>query len=135
MMRTVTERGSGSASRDRRQQGLSLIGFLIVVILVGIFALVAMRLFPIYSEYYNVVGSMESLKNQPGVATKSPDEIKNLFFRRLYVNYVESVERKNVLVSRDGGLHIRVKYEVRRPMVGNLDVVASFDKTVQLTGS
>lgn len=134
-MRTMTEWGKKPGSGTSRQRGLSLIGFLIVVLLVGVFALVAMRLFPIYSEYYNVVGSMESLKSQPGVATKSPDEIKNLFFRRLYVNYVENVERKNVLVSRDGGLHIRVKYEVRRPMVGNLDVVASFDKTVHLTGS
>lgn len=119
----------------RRQEGLTLLGFLLVVVLIAVIALVGMRLFPIYSEYYNVVGSMESLKNQPGIGAKSPDEVKELFFRRLYVNYVESVERKNVLVSRDGGLHIRVKYEVRRPLVGNLDVVASFDKTVQLSGS
>lgn len=117
------------------QQGLTLLGFIIVIVVVGVFALIAMRLFPIYSEYYNVVGAMENLKNQPEIATKSPPEIKKLFFRRLYVNYVESVEPKNVLVSRTGGLHIRVKYEVRRPMVGNLDVVASFDKKVPLTGS
>lgn len=117
------------------QKGLTLLGFIIVVVVVGMFALVGMRLFPIYSEYYNVVGAMENLKNQPEIATKSPSQIKELFFRRLYVNYVESVERKNVLVSRTGGLHIRVKYEVRRPMVGNLDVVASFDKKVPLTES
>lgn len=117
------------------QKGLTLLGFIIVVVVVGMFALVGMRLFPIYSEYYNVVGAMENLKNQPEISTKSPSQIKELFFRRLYVNYVESVERKNVLVSRTGGLHIRVKYEVRRPMVGNLDVVASFDKKVPLTES
>lgn len=117
------------------QEGLTLLGFAIVVVVVGIFALVGMRLFPIYSEYYNVVGAMENLGNQPEIATKTPPQIKELFFRKLYVNYVESVEPKNVLVSRTGGLHIRVKYEVRRPMVGNLDVVASFDKKVMLTGS
>lgn len=117
------------------QEGLTLLGFIIVVVVVGIFALVGMRLFPIYSEYYNVVGAMENLKNQPEITTKSPSQIKELFFRKLYVNYVENVEPKNVLVSRTGGLHIRVKYEVRRPMVGNLDVVASFDKKVPLTES
>lgn len=117
------------------QRGLTLLGFIAVLVIVAIFALVGMRLFPIYSEYYNVVGAMESLKKDVQIDTKAPSEIKQLFFRRLYVNYVESVKPKNVLVSRSGGLHIRVKYEVRRPMVGNLDVVASFDKTVQLTGS
>lgn len=117
------------------QRGLSLLGFIAVLLIVAVIALIGMRLFPIYSEYYNVVGAMENLKNQPGITTKSPPQIKELFFRRLYVNYVESVEPKNVLVSRSGGLHIRVKYEVRRPMVGNLDIVASFDKTVQLSGS
>lgn len=120
---------------SRPQRGLSLLGFLVVLAIVAVIALIGMRLFPIYSEYYNVVGAMESLDKQPGISTKSPPEIKDLFFRRLYVNYVESVEPKNVLVSRSGGLHIRVKYEVRRPMVGNLDIVASFDKTVQLEGS
>jgi hypothetical protein len=117
------------------QEGLTLLGFAIVVVVVGIFTLVGVRLFPIYSEYYNVVGAMENLKNQPEIAQKSPPKIKEIFFRKLYVNYVESVEKKNVLVSRTGGLHIRVKYEVRRPMVGNLDVVASFDKKVMLTES
>lgn len=117
------------------QEGLTLLGFAIVVLVVGIFTLVGIRLFPIYSEYYNVVGAMENLKNQPEIAQKSPPQIKDLFFRKLYVNYVENVEKKNVLVSRTGGLHIRVKYEVRRPMIGNLDVVASFDKKVMLTES
>lgn len=117
------------------QEGLTLLGFAIVVVVVGIFTLVGIRLFPIYSEYYNVVGAMENLKNQPEISQKSPPQIKDLFFRKLYVNYVESVEKKNVLVSRTGGLHIRVKYEVRRPMIGNLDVVASFDKKVMLTES
>lgn len=117
------------------QRGLSLLGFISILVLFAVIALIGMRVFPMYSEYYNVVGAMENLKNQPGISTKSPPEIKELFFRRLYVNYVDSVEPKNVLVSRSGGLHIRVKYEVRRPMVGNLDVVASFDKTVQLSGS
>lgn len=118
------------------QRGLSLLGFVFVLALVAVIALIGMRLFPIYSEYYNVVGAMENLKNQPGIERKAPPEIKELFFRRLYVNYVESVEQKNVLVRRgNSGMEIRVKYEVRRPMVGNLDVVASFDKTVQLSGS
>lgn len=118
------------------QRGLSLLGFLLVLALVAVIALIGMRLFPIYSEYYSVVGAMENLKNQPGIEQKSPPEIKELFFRRLYVNYVESVEQKNVLVRRGNrGMEIRVKYEVRRPMVGNLDIVASFDKTVQLSGS
>lgn len=117
------------------QEGLTLLGFVIVIVVVGIFTLIGIRLFPIYSEYYNVVGAMENLKNQPEIAQKSPPQIKDLFFRKLYVNYVESVEKKNVLVSRTGGLHIRVKYEVRRPMIGNLDVVASFDKKVMLTES
>lgn len=117
------------------QEGLTLLGFVIVIVVVGIFTLVGIRLFPIYSEYYNVAGAMENLKNQPEIAQKSPSKIKEIFFRKLYVNYVENVERKNVLVSRTGGLHIRVKYEVRRPMVGNLDVVASFDKKVMLTES
>ena len=64
-----------------------------------------------------------------------PSKIQDLFFRRLYINYSENVKPENVKIERiDGGWNMKVNYEVRRPLVGNLDVVGKFDHTVDLTG-
>ena len=118
----------------RKQSGLSLVGFLVVLAVVGFAAYVGMKLFPMYQEYYSVQSAMKGLANEPGVADMDPAKIQDLFFRRLYINYSENVKPQNVKFERtEGGWKMRVNYEVRRPLVGNLDVVGRFDSTQELT--
>ncbi len=118
----------------RKQSGLSLVGFLVVLAVVGFAAYVGMKLFPMYQEYYSVTTAMKGLASEPGVADMDPAKVQDLFFRRLYINYSENVKPKDVKFERtDGGWKMRVNYEVRRPLVGNLDVVGRFDRTQELT--
>ena len=118
----------------RKQSGLSLVGFLVVLAVVGFAAYVGMKLFPMYQEYYSVRSAMKGLANEPGVADMDPAKVQDLFFRRLYINYSENVKPQNVKFERtEGGWRMRVNYEVRRPLVGNLDVVGRFDSTQELT--
>lgn len=116
-----------------RQRGITLVGFIVVLAVVGIFAYVGMKLFPMYSEFYSVKTALTGLSAEPGIASKSPAKIQDLLFRRLYISYVESVTKKNVKIERqDYGYLITVKYEVRRPLIGNLDVVGRFDAQEEL---
>ena len=115
------------------QKGLTLIGFVMVLIVVGFFAFLGLKLFPVYSEYYSVVTDMKGLQAEPGVATMPPEIVKDKLFRRFYISYVTSVQMKDVTVKRDKGYTLRVAYEVRRPLAYNLDFVAKFDKSVDLT--
>lgn len=118
----------------KQQSGLTLISFLIVLAVVGFAAFVGMKLFPMYQEYYSVRSSMKGLEAEPGVGDMDPSRIQDLFFRRLYINYSENVKPKNVKFDRmEGGWLMTVSYEVRRPLVGNLDVVGKFDATQELT--
>lgn len=118
-----------------RQQGITLIGFLVVLAVLGFFAFMAMRLFPVYSEWYSVVSAMKGLAKEPGISAMSPDQIRSRFDRRLYTSYVESVKPNNVRITTQNGPQIRVRYEVRRPFLGNLEFVATFDRTEKLTGT
>ena len=40
---------------QRKMMGITLIGFVIVLVVLGFFGYVAMRLIPAYTEYYGVV--------------------------------------------------------------------------------
>lgn len=113
-------------------RGMTLIGFLFVLILVVIVVILGMKIVPIYAEYYDVVSSMEGLQAEPNMAQKSTSEIRDLLFRRLYVNYVSNVKQGDVHVVRRGGVQVHVAYQVRKHLVANMDVIASFDKTVEL---
>lgn len=118
----------------KRQGGITLISFLIVLGVVGFAAFIGMKLFPMYQEYYSVKSSMKGLESEPGIGDMDPSKIQDLFFRRLYINYSENVKPNHVKFERtDGGWLMRVNYEVRRPLVGNLDVVGRFDTTQELT--
>lgn len=118
----------------RTQRGITLLGFIIVLAVVGFFAYIGMKLFPMYSEYYSVKSALKGLANESGVVASDPSRIQDLFFRRLYISYSENVKPKDVKIRRaDNGWQIDVQYEVRRPLIGNLDVVGRFHATQLLT--
>ena len=120
----------------RNQGGLTLIGFVIVLAVVGLFAYIGMKLFPMYSEFYSVKQALKGLAAEPGIANTDPAKVKDLLFRRLYVSYAENVKPNNVKVTRDGqGYVVTVQYEVRRELIGNLDVVGKFEASEDLLRS
>src|SRR5687767_8652566 len=104
-----------------KQRGMTLLGFLMILVVAGMFAFVFMRLFPVYTEYYSVVRDMKGLQAEPGVANLPPEKIRDLLFRRFNISYVDSVKPEHVKVTRQNGYNLTVKYEVRRPLAYNLD--------------
>ncbi|MEP6632574.1 MAG: DUF4845 domain-containing protein [Luteimonas sp.] len=118
----------------RTQSGLTLIGFVVVLAVVGLFAYIGMQLFPMYSEFFSVKSALKGLANEPGIANRDPAKIEDLFFRRLYISYSENVKPENVKLTRsDKGWKMDVNYEVRKPIISNLDVVGKFNATQDLT--
>ena len=121
-----------------RQKGLTLIGFGIVLIVAGFFAYAAMKLVPVYTEYFGVVKSMNSLKSLSGIDTMSIEDIR----RRLNVNfdlqYVDdnSIPEKNIqLITKDGQHKLRIFYDKDLPFMYNVDLLVHFDNTVDLSRS
>lgn len=118
----------------RTQSGITLLGFIIVLAVVGLFAYIGMKLFPMYSEFYSVKSALKGLASEPGIGNTDPAKIQDLFFRRLYISYSENVKKENVKIKRvDNGWQMDVSYEVRKPVIANLDVVGKFDATQLLT--
>jgi hypothetical protein len=120
-------------SMRRGQRGLTLIGFVFVLIIAGFFAYLIMRLFPVYSEYFSLVKVMNETAAEANVGTKTPEQIKEMMDRKMYISYITSVTKKDIQVGRENGIYkMRVKYEVRGKLLYNLDFIASFDKVVPL---
>ncbi|MGN7725676.1 DUF4845 domain-containing protein [Luteimonas sp. 22616] len=120
----------------RTQRGMTLLSFVIVLAVVGFFAYICMKLFPMYSEYYSVKQALKGLHQEVGIANQDPAKIKDLFFRRLYISYSDNVKPENVKLQRSKngpGWDMTVDYEVRKELVGNLDVVGKFHAEEKLT--
>lgn len=117
-----------------RQKGITAVGALVILVLVGFLALAVIKLFPVYMEHFSVTASMESLKEKPGDGPLNKRTLEQLLMRRLNINSVSSVDREHITVEPVSGGHlVSVVYETRVPFVANIDFVVSFDDEVKVT--
>ncbi len=124
-----------------KQNGLTLLGFLIVVALVCFFVLVGLKLFPLYNEKFGVDQSLKSVANQPEAAKMSERDVHKYFMRAANINGLSRFKEKNIddyLSANKIGerpREMRMQYEARTNLFGNLDVVLVYDRTVELGGN
>ena len=117
----------------RTQRGITFLGFLMVLVVLGCLAYLAMRLIPAYTEYFSVVKALKGVAQEPGIQTMDPTRIHNLIGRRFNISYVETLDDKDVVITRtENGMTLGVDYEVRKPVVANVDLIVHFQKTVNV---
>lgn len=117
----------------QRQRGITFVGFLILAALIGVVAYGGLRLVPIYLEHMAVASVMNSVKSELDGQGASPVAIRNAIERRLNVESVSSVNARDFDISQgSGGWVVRIEYEGRAPYLGNISLVANFDRQVEI---
>ena len=109
-----------------------MIGFVLALATLIFVAYLGMRIVPIYINYYSVVRAMDGMQETPGLARKTPMVIRDALYDRLWVSYMDDLTDKNVKITRSNGVNVRVVYAIREPIIGNLDIIVSFDRSVKL---
>jgi len=115
---------------QNKQKGLTLVGFLFLLVVLGILFYAGMQVVPVYLEHQSVVNSMKKVVSEPGAVSKSPGEIKKELSRMLNISYVNNVSPNDFKVVRGNTKELQVKYEVRKDFIGNLAFVMTFDERV-----
>lgn len=121
-----------------KQSGISFLGFIVVVGLICFFVLVALKLFPLYSEKFAVDQSLTSIANQPEAEKLSERDMHKLFMKRVHVNDIDRFTERNIddyLTANKVGEKPRemyMQYEARTNLFGNLDIILVYDKTITL---
>ena len=116
-----------------QQRGMTPIGWVLVFLLIAFFALIALTLVPIYLKSFSVGSVISDLKNEPGISAMTSREITSIVMKRLDVNMVTDVGADDIYVEKVGDtMTISADYEVRKSMLGNVDIVVSFNKSVEV---
>ncbi len=115
----------------KRQQGMTLIGWMFVLGLIGFFAILVIKLWPIYYESFGVKRAVAKLPSQPEIGSMSEEQIWRIIEKQYTIDAVTNAKRDNFNLERDkAGQNIaRVKYEVRVNILFNIDAVVWFDET------
>ncbi|MDH5189825.1 MAG: DUF4845 domain-containing protein [Gammaproteobacteria bacterium] len=114
-----------------KQQGITGIGWLFILVIIGFSALVVLKMTPMYSEYFSVKTSMDSLAKE-SLGGKSKAQIYDMLSKRLDINDVKRVTREDVEITiRSGNVTVSVDYEARENLIGNVSLVAEFKYSIE----
>ncbi|MDE2218859.1 MAG: DUF4845 domain-containing protein [Gammaproteobacteria bacterium] len=118
----------------KTQRGVTLIGWVILLLPVGLIGYAGILLTPKYLNYFNVVKAMnqeaDEDKDNPQV---DPKLVRAGLSRRFDVEYIDKPTPNDIDVHRDGDHWVMVAdYEELVPLFGNVSILVQFNKQVRL---
>lgn len=117
------------------QGGWTLWSGMIVLAVIGFFLTVGFSIAPAYITNYTVQETIRNLQNEPELSSMSPYDIRRSVERRFDVNQINVIQavcrRKDEpclkIEKTKSELVIDGNYEVRVPVMGNVDAVIKFE--------
>jgi hypothetical protein len=118
----------------RKQRGVTMIGWIFLLIPMAIVLYGAIRVTPEYLGYYKLVSAMKETASQlKSDETLDAKTVTRALERRFDTGYVEAVNAEDIIVTKDdSGWSMTAEYEETAPLFGNLGLLMSFKKTVAI---
>ncbi len=86
-----------------RQRGMGFIMLMVVVANCVIVLGLGLKLFPVYSQLFNVKSVMKAMAASEEVRTGTVAEIRKSFDRRATIAYVEIITSEDLEITKEGG--------------------------------
>ncbi len=116
-----------------RQSGLTFISILMLLVILGFYVYLGLKLLPIYLEYYKVKSVVSAVQKESQTAQQTPEQIRQTLMNRFYINEVRRLTGKEIKIkSVPAGTLVEVEWEVREPALGNVDMVVYFNEKFEI---
>ncbi|EZH82707.1 hypothetical protein AU05_06295 [Ectopseudomonas composti] len=114
----------------RSQQGLSILGWLVVLAVVAFFASTAFKVLPHYMDYMSMEKIITSVETDKASDVRTVGEFYNHVSKGMQVNNIRDLNMRDALQVKveNNEFLVHLKYEKREPLIENLDLVVNFDK-------
>ncbi len=117
----------------KKQQGGAL-AMMIIALFFGALLTLAIKIGPAYIDDITIQEALESLEGTEGLGQMGPAQVRTLINKRLSVNNVRGFDAKNITVEKNGEfVVIKVDYEVRNNIIGNVDSIVHFQHEYSVT--
>ena len=115
----------------RSQRGVTLIGWVVILAIIGYFAIFAMRLVPLYAQKLEVVSLMDAMQNDFDGENATPSRLRQGIrdkFRNKDINVIGPNDIEIVAVK--GGHELRATYEHKTDFFHDIGLFVKVDKRV-----
>ncbi len=110
----------------KKQNGVTLLGLMLVSVVVIVFALVGMKVVPAYMEFLSVKKVLSTMKQEP-LAEMSDKDIRTSFDKRASIAYISVVKGSDLIIEKNGDKkELVMEYQVIKPIAGNISVLIDF---------
>ena len=119
---------------QHRQRGMTMLGILVLVVVVGAWVYAGIRMAPKYLEFMRVASTLEQVRDEydsnPGTTEFM---LRKAVERRFDIEMVEVITSNDIEIKKDGALFtMRAAYEDTVPLAGNVSFLLEFDKQVEV---
>ncbi len=112
----------------RRQAGMTLIGMMMLAAVGGFLAYAALRVAPLYIEYYTVESALQSVAEEARMEKLSSPEVRTRFDKVLDVNGITVVSARDLVIEPGPtGTTLSVSYSKCAPLVHRLKICGDFE--------
>lgn len=112
----------------RHQRGLTLVGLIIILGMLGFAALLAAKLLPAYLEFYAIKRIVNEISTSGETQNGSAKTIQASFDRRATIESVTSVRGRDLEIVKEGnGFVVSASWERRVPLVYNISALMEFE--------
>lgn len=118
----------------RNQRGVTMIGWIFLLIPVALVLYAGIRVGPEYLNYYKVITALkETATSLKGDETLSPNTIRAAVEKRFDTGYIDSPNAKEIVVAKgENGWEMTADYEKSVPYFYNLYLTMTFKTTVAI---
>ena len=99
----------------RKQQGMTLVSWLLLMALIGFLALIVLKMFPIYSNHYKIKGVLTSLEEERDLYSLDRQQLLSIMDRKLHINMVNSFKMSLMNIRNRAILFSNEKKEGKKP--------------------
>jgi hypothetical protein len=118
----------------QRQRGMTFLGLVTILLILGAGLYAAIRLVPVYLEYTKVARSLEQVRDEHSAIDTNPVMIRNSLERRWDVEDIKSIGWKEIEIKKtNDGYTVRAAYDHVEPFIANVYLLTKFDKAVTIT--
>lgn len=108
---------------SRYQQGITLVGLIVVLAVIGAIAVLAMKVTPTVTEYFSIKKAIASVKAAGG----SVPEMRAAFNRQAAVGYIDAIDGKDLDIVKNGDdTEISFAYQKTIPLGGPVSLLIDY---------
>lgn len=112
-----------------KQRGATFVFWVFFSALIGFFMMLGIKLFPVYYKGFTTEKIVEEIALEMQGKKPNKKQLWQSIDKRININSVYGVNKDHFVFERNkDSIDFGLNYEVRIPVIANLDVIAKFDQ-------